>query len=416
MVDAKYAHSARRRTGEGKSSMRSAIILLVPLVALLAACGDGNGLDPSPSPSLAPTEGVTVPHSPSASPRPEPGAQRIAYIGTDMDVWIIDENGSGNQKLFDLPTESGDTVQNLQWAPDGTKFAVTRSPKDVVYIINAGGDQLLEVPAVSFLAWSPSSDTFIVMRPPALEVEAAILRVNLAGEIVTEVPTTDPPNTSFHASLSPDGRRLAFLRDIGGDGLCGAIQGFLVDFETRDTQPADPAEEPVSCGNGPPIFSPTDPSLVAYGNGLLDPLGNRRASLPGNAVRWSQDGRLLVLCVPASGGHGQLYRVDSRSTALEFDYTPAPDGPCWMHLMGWNAISPDGGLLAVHERSTGTARILGVATGSEHEVSVLPGGAQSLQFSPDGRYLLVMQLSKASVVDTTRAAVVSPGRRSSGSC
>lgn len=357
--------------------MRHAILLLVPLLLYLlaAACRGGEEAEPTPTPSPAvaqpsPTRQVTA-------------SQRIAYIGTDNDVWTINADGTGRQRLFDVPNEAGESASNLKWSPDGSKFAVTKSPKGVVYIVSAEGVKLLEVPAVAFLAWSPIGDTFAVSRPPALGIEAAMLVLDLTGQAVAEIPDGTEP------SFSVDGSNLAYLvapdpNAVGG--LCGApTQGFLADLETSTALPLDPDQEPLGCDSRP-VFNPSDPSLVAHRDQLFDVKSGQQRSVPGNVVSWSPNGRLLQLCRP---GQVLLYDLDEEAAVLEFPYSPAPDGPCWAHLAGWSGWSPDSAQVATYGLD-GVLHIRDIATGDAKMVSVGNGsGVLSLQFSRNGQHLLL---------------------------
>jgi len=382
---------------------------------VLAVSGDGDGRPAIVALTATPTPQATRPRStatptpapaPTASPTPEPAVQRIAYIGADRDVWIINADGSDNRKLFDVPTGEGDSVHNLQWAPDGSKFTVTMSPKDVIYIVSAEGDKLLEVPAVTFLAWSPTGDSFAVARPPALQVEPALILLDLQGQpLIEAINDVQPLAPAFSPSFSSDGHHLAFLQDLGGDGLCGILRGFVADLQTGQVSPVDAEEEPIGCGNGAPLFSPTVPSLLAYGKQLYDLANGQKLPLPGNAVRWSADGRRVVVCVRETGRQAILYDINAAAPVLELPYTPAPDGPCWMHLIGWGGSSPDGELFAVYDRASGDLRIRGVSSPADATVPVSSGGTQSVQFSPDGRHVLLEQSTKVPVVDVEGAVV-----------
>ncbi|MDO8613613.1 MAG: hypothetical protein Q7R32_12455 [Dehalococcoidia bacterium] len=362
----------------------------MPVVVLAAACG-GGGEEVQPTPTPSPT--IAQP-SPTPSPTPTPGVQRLAYIGTDLDVWIMNEDGSNQQKLFDIATDPGDSVHNLQWSPDGTKFAVTRSPKDVVYIVSAAGEKLLELPAVSFLAWSPSSDTYAVARGPALEVESAVLVLDPRGDTAVELANIQIVDQAY---FSPDGRRLTFYEFVGGGGLCGDYRGLLADLQTGEVRPIDPAEPPIPCGKGPPIFSPTNPSLLAYGDGLFDLDAGRVQPLPGRAVRWSPDGRYLVLAGEPdqsdAGVPGQVYSLETAASVLEFEVNVsfASDQPFESLVGGRTTFSSDSRLLASSDLFPDKPAVLhirDIATGGDKTLSI-PAGRFGFQFSPDGRHLLI---------------------------
>ena len=154
--------------------------LLIPLAALLAiACGgDGSTPMPSPTPSPAvvlpsptpePTAIATLAATPDAAPpriffrrenelwsidldgsdplllsgevsgrsaeRPlsSPQHNKIAFVGTDGNLWIVDSNGKNLRRLSEeaLPTDdtySGTNVFVSGWSPSGTKILYSVEP------------------------------------------------------------------------------------------------------------------------------------------------------------------------------------------------------------------------------------------------------------------------------------------------
>jgi len=194
------------------------------------------------TPTLTPTTTRTATAEPAVTPAAE--AQRIAYVGTDLDIWVVNANGSGRHKLLDIDARAGDSVHNLQWSPDGSKLAITKSPGDVVYIVSARGEAILQVPGVAFLAWSPGGDIFAVARPPAADVEPAIRLLDLNGNTVAAFPNAFSPKQtpeSLNLSFSSDGRRFAFLKVVAPPGgLCGVLQGFVGDVQTAVASPSAP--------------------------------------------------------------------------------------------------------------------------------------------------------------------------------
>ncbi len=359
--------------------MRYAILLvpLLALLALLAAC-DGGEPEPTPSPAVARPTPTPKPTA-VPTPTPEPAVQRIAYIGTDGDIWIINADGSGHQKLFDLdaaPPAAG----GLQWAPDGSRFAVASN--GVVYIASPEGESLLEVAGAAFLAWTPRGDRFSIARRGP-DGGSVIVVLDLAGDTVAEFSSGGFAASSFSA----DGQRYAYLDPVSEGGICGKLLGVLAEVQTSDTKPIDPEEEPTECGVGTPLFSPTDPALLAYGDRLFDLTSGRERSLTGEAVSWSPDGRLiLVIGLQTGCQSAEVYDVESGSSVLEFDVSPPGiDLPCTALIRDLSAWSSDSRILVTVD-SEPIVQIIDLATGEDR---IIPDtGGYLPQVSPDSQYLL----------------------------
>ncbi len=396
-----------------RAMIRRAVFPLL-LVLLLAACNaGGEEVEPTPTPTATAEPSPTPAPTPTATPTPtpEPAVQRIAYIGTDGSLWIINADGSGQTRLTDIPVIGGP-----RWSPDGSKFAVTKSPsgsdsEGVVYIVSAGGETLLEVPAVRFVGWSPGGDMFVVARPPELDVESATLILDLEGNTVVELPE------SVELSFSADGRRLAFFEVIGPGGFYLDVRGVVSDLMTAEVQSIDPDEDPRGAGAGPPIFSPTSPSLLAYGNRLIDLDTGQERSLPGAAVSWSPDGQHVLLLVPETCQRAQVYNVARGSSVLEFDISLRGIGSfCWTLMREQSAWSPDSRFLATYDVPTGTdelgvLHLRDIDTGDQKTVAM--DFPHSLQFSPDSRLLLFFGTDGIWVVgsDGTNLTLLAEGSR-----
>ncbi len=406
--------------------------LLIAPALLAIACG-GDGASPASSPTPTPTE-----PAPTRTETPEPAVQRIAYIGSDGDVWLMNADGSGEKKLFDLDLLGLPHDFQLYWSPDGSKLAVPKSPEDIVYIVSAEGETVLEVPAALFRGWSPRGDSFVVARAAAAVEESAVVVLDLEGDTVLEVPGmvflawsprgdvlvvgrqrqpgVEPvilaldlggnpvigPVSGIQAALghgsepsfSSDGQHFAFF-ELGPApaAFCGELRGILVDLQTAEAAPIDPDEDLRDCGNGALTFSPIDPSLLAYGDRLID-LDAGQELLPGGVVSWSPNGQLLEIC---RGGQVTVHDVESGTSVLEFTNTVLPDGPCWAVLQSRTGWSTDGRLLGTlnvnwqarleDPDTPDVLHIRDIATRGHKTVSI--PRAESVNFSPDGRHLLL---------------------------
>ena len=368
--------------------MRYAILLVPLLVLLLVACNGGG--EPQPTVSVSPSPAVEQPSptpEPTPTPTPEPAVQRIAYIGADGDIWVINADGTGQQKLFDLDAPPA-TVSSLQWAPDGSRLATASN--GVVYVASPEGQLLLEVPGVAFLAWTPKGDRFSVARQgPGWDFTIVVL--DLAGDTIAEFPSGGYAASSFSA----DGQRYAYLDPVGEGGICGKLIGVLAEIQTSKTRPIDPDEEPVECGGGTPLFSPTDPALLGYGDRLFHLTSGQEGSLPGEAISWSPDGGLLLVIGLQTGcQRAYIYNIDREGPVLEFEVRPPGIGiPCMALIHDLSAWSPDSRYVvtvdASGEPGEPAVHIRNLATGDDKAIS--DTGGYLPQVSPDGQYLLFQE-------------------------
>ncbi|KKL47853.1 hypothetical protein LCGC14_2331410, partial [marine sediment metagenome] len=113
---------------------------------------------PTPTPALTSTPTVVPP---TPTPTPGPTAQRIAYIGTDGNIWITNADGSGlAARLTDINALDGTSALDFDWSPDGVRVAFLSW--NALYVINADGSgvtRLTDDPAddvVWGIAWSPT--------------------------------------------------------------------------------------------------------------------------------------------------------------------------------------------------------------------------------------------------------------------
>ena len=318
---------------------------------------------------------------------------RIAFIAPDGDVWIMNADGSGKEMLLNLPGgRSG--VFRLHWSPDGRKLAVATcdEPPNVLAIVSADGDPLLRLDDICFGAWSPASDAFAATRVPE---GGLILRdlvvLDLKGDVLIELPEKLERAPSFSA----DGRKVAFF-EVVDFGYCNEVRAQIVDLQTGEVQPIatlDPEDPSLPYFETPPLWSPNDPSLLAYGRLLINFDAGEERVLPGLAAGWSPDGRFLILSVEDSL-HRQVYDIATSSAALEWEFTPAPHGgPCSPPVRGvW---SPDGRYLAYFDpddlSEPGTfsrsLRIWDASSGRSEAILPAPG-VRLGAFSPGGQHML----------------------------
>src|SRR6266545_7602056 len=268
---------------------------------VLASCG-GHNEPPTPSIDVpTPTLESVTPSKTAQSPT----LTRLAFVDKDRHIWTVDAAGLNKEKLFDVtPTKVSefgtpeDFVGQLRWSPDGSKLAFNWNSE--LYIINAEGKEILRM-AAGFVAWSPPGDRFIVSAvvkesshscpsfSPTTTCEqfsAAQRVMDLARQVVIELP-----RTASNVSLSSDGDRVAFFDYVPGaysdDGTLLVGRGMVAVVETGELLPLDDGDPRAVRGNI--VFSPSDPSLLAYGDRLIN-LGTREERhLPAPVASWSPD-------------------------------------------------------------------------------------------------------------------------------
>jgi Tol biopolymer transport system component len=179
------------------------------------------------SPAWSPN-GELVAFAMNVTPGEDPGS-----VDTNMEIFVVRSDGTGLRRMTDHP--GLDT--NPAWSPDGTRIAFTRWPDaaaseggDAVAIwsMNRNGsglERLTHGPGLSDQAsWSPDGEHIAFSRyVSARDAYAVFITEAEAKEVRRPQAITHSPYgvTSTSPSWSPDGTRIAFVRDEnqnrGGD-------------------------------------------------------------------------------------------------------------------------------------------------------------------------------------------------------
>ena len=185
------------------------------------------------------------------SPAISPSGDSIATVVVDggkTDIWTVDLNSGGMAPLTTSGSASGPV-----WTPDGTQITFadgTASPFTMrtVSVERGGQGETLfssDVP-IRPEAWHPDGSLLVYVETREKET----LYVFDASD-ETRTPLFDATSSRFAASLSPDGRRLAYVSDKSG-----------VEEIYATTFPDPGAEVVVSIGGGGgPVWSPDGSEL-----------------------------------------------------------------------------------------------------------------------------------------------------------
>ena len=283
---------------------RSIVVALIPLVALLSACGG------SPASSSTPTMRPT-PHSPAPTATPLGGALFLAYQ-TDRDgnweIYLLDLSSWIEYNITQHPSED----RNPAWSPDGKRIAFEshRDGNWELYVLETQGGRVTRLthnPAFDGApAWSP--DGTQVAFESYRDGNWEIYLLDLVTAQLTRL--TDDPAGDYGPAWSTDGRRIAFTSWRDGDK-----EIYLMDADGSGQRNLTNIPGDDEC----PAWSPDGQELafLSWRDGLttevylMDHMGKNQARLTRNDVNewaptWSPDGREIVC---ASYDKGEPFEV-----------------------------------------------------------------------------------------------------------
>lgn len=315
-----------------------------------------------------------------------------------------------------LQVADNGTVVGLQFSPDSQRLA-TRTAKGLHLWAMADGRALAGVaPAAGQVLHALSPDFTQVVRS-----ERSLLSLVLLDglQVMASVPATSVIQVAF----SPDGRRVAWAQADGQASVWAAQAGSATRLAT-DKAVVTPEQNPVHSI----AFSP-DGQHVASGNDdetvrVWDLQGKLlgTAAGPGQKIAhvvYGKDGSTLAVA-RADGAGALVDTATGRVTQLRDKAVrassaapapPAPAGAASGATPGaaetaaprsiWTPgrlidIAPDGRTVAA--ASGGQLRLYGRSTGNEL-ATLGPVAAKDLRYTPDGRWLMVLEDTQIQVFD-----------------
>jgi TolB protein len=397
-------------------------------------------------------------HLNDSTPSPVQQAQaggRIAYLGTDSNIYTIAPDGRNLQTVTrDLPA-NGTTYESLAWASDGRLAFSLRSDEDsALYTSEPDGSGQTRIysggpEAVPFyLYWSPDSQwiTFLTSSRSGVDLHMADSRADDSSEVIAQ-------GSPSYFSWSPDSQSL--LLHIGGarrDSSAASLATFRPDSSALTELPDAPGvfQAPAWSPDGQRFLfvretqNKTDELVLAEGD-------NRRvlaSSRTGLIFVWSPRGDRIAFATPnlqdsflydsviVTDLEGQKQRAVARDNIAAFFWSP--DGER-IAVLGLDStrLNPEGRLVPVRGSvmpvpqsanvkltwsvtnvADGTFVTFPPFTPTDSFLQVVPyfdQYAQSLSlWSPDGRYLLFADTDEFDrptirVLDTTQPPL--PARR-----
>jgi DNA-binding winged helix-turn-helix (wHTH) protein/Tol biopolymer transport system component len=283
------------------------------------------------------------------------------------------------------------------WSPDGSQIAFSafapRQPCRIMLVAALGGIPRevgrCRTLAITSLAWERTNNGILFSDSPNSNAPGAIYRLDLNGGAMRQVthPVAGKSQSDTGASLSPDGKTLAFQRQISWtrsqiilQTLASGAERVLF-FSNDDDDPFAWSDDSSALFIG--RTNAWDSALWAY---PVDGSAPQRITDVAAPIGW------------LSSGPKGLLAVDLERSEWDIAIAPVASGqpPTILDANGWGAFSMaysnDGTLAVIARRSGATTLLLGGADGALHELLRLKGSiGGALQWSPDGLRLAFIE-------------------------
>ncbi len=339
----------------GKMTARRRVSVGSVILLIASGCAGGGSAAPTPSEwSTASSHGAPTPRLVL------PAHGRIVFslqIGNPViycNLVTIEPDAASRRMITNVAAGSGCYADPV-WTPKGDRivFDIVTNTSDHLFAISAAGGSIRQLTSGSWFdsdpAISPDGRQIAFDRgggpnPPA----PGIFLMNVDGSHIVRITT--PPDSAAggdaYPSFSPDGTKLAFVRNAAQDGE-GAI--FVVGVDGRDLRQVTPgayvnAARPHWSPDGSKLLFGTPGSALvgrdvyvvnADGSGLI-PLTHMYGASDAENPSWSPDGTMIIFDQYQEGIQFRglvVMRADGSNPVVIWHPTPNTDvfpvGPAW---------------------------------------------------------------------------------------
>ena len=290
----------------------------------------------------------------------------------------MNPDGSAQQQLT-----QGGGVRLFAWSPDGSlaALAITEAGSTKVRVVHPDGSVVFERANATDYLWSPRQDRLALIEGPDIEV------ADSAGSQLRLLSFGRRPE------WSPDGKALAYIKMSGSKGVPSIMN---VDNGQESPLSADLApDDPIY-----PIAWHPAGAVIAFHNGAYDLTNGTRQDLPGTAIYWSPDGRLLLvaLAYDAASQASPAQLLDATQglkPVIGFEIRPSVDNtPAWLFIQRWTDWNSTGRYLVYLDPEASGQRVRFYDTVNVKQAIYKNIKGERPDISPDSQYAVFMDSGK----------------------